>query len=83
MFPDSGDSLAGAEVAAAIVERLFPLATVVTPNIPEASVMLGARHVCRLHCCGGIAIPPSSAVSVGCWSRSSRSLLDARTARQH
>ena len=37
----SGDSLAGAEVAAAIVELLFPLATVVTPNIPEASVMLG------------------------------------------
>ncbi len=39
----SGDSLAGAEVAAAIVERLFPLATVVTPNIPEASVMLGTH----------------------------------------
>ena len=38
----SGDSLAGAEVAAAIVRHLFPLATVVTPNIPEASVMLGA-----------------------------------------
>jgi hydroxymethylpyrimidine/phosphomethylpyrimidine kinase len=37
----SGDSLAGADVADAIVERLFPLATVVTPNIAEASVMLG------------------------------------------
>ena len=44
----SGDSLAGADVADAIVERLFPLATVVTPNIAEASVMLGARWWRRL-----------------------------------
>ena len=42
----SGDSLAGNDVAAAIVEQLFPLATVVTPNIPEASVMLG-KSQCR------------------------------------
>lgn len=37
----SGDSLAGSEVAEAIKRRLFPLATVITPNVPEASAMLG------------------------------------------
>ena len=37
----SGDTLAGSEVMEAIKGRLFPLATVITPNVPEASAMLG------------------------------------------
>jgi hypothetical protein len=37
----SGDALAAGEVPRAVLELLFPLATVVTPNVPEASVLLG------------------------------------------
>lgn len=37
----SGHSLADSEVAAAIREHLMPLATIVTPNIPEAEALLG------------------------------------------
>lgn len=37
----SGDALAGARVAEAIVARLFPLATLVTPNLAEAAVLAG------------------------------------------
>ena len=40
----SGDTLAGLEVSEAIKRRLFPLATVITPNVPEASAMLGECH---------------------------------------
>ena len=35
------------EVAAAIKEHLFPLATVITPNVPEASAMLGTLYGLR------------------------------------
>ena len=41
----SGDSLAAGEVAAAMKEHLFPLATVITPNLPEASALLDDRPV--------------------------------------
>jgi len=37
----SGDSLAAGGVGAAMVARLFPLATVVTPNLVEAAALLG------------------------------------------
>ena len=37
----SGDSLASGGVGAAMVSRLFPLATVVTPNLVEAAALLG------------------------------------------
>lgn len=37
----SGDPLATAGVVDAIVKRLFPIAEVVTPNIPEAETILG------------------------------------------
>ena len=43
----SGDSLAGGGVGRAMVDRLFPLATVVTPNLIEAAALLG-RDVCEL-----------------------------------
>ena len=44
----SGDSLAGFEVAQALKTHLFPLATIITPNLPEASALLGNRRVSDL-----------------------------------
>ena len=41
----SGDSLAGSEVAQALKQHLFPIATVITPNLPEASALLDGRTV--------------------------------------
>jgi hydroxymethylpyrimidine/phosphomethylpyrimidine kinase len=43
----SGDKLAAEGMLDVMLRRLFPLATVVTPNLPEASVILG-RTVSRL-----------------------------------
>ena len=40
----SGDSLSAAGLIAAAVARLFPLAALVTPNLPEAAALLGARE---------------------------------------
>ena len=44
----SGDSLAGSEVAEALKLHLFPIASVVTPNLPEASALLDGRVVADL-----------------------------------
>jgi hydroxymethylpyrimidine/phosphomethylpyrimidine kinase len=41
MVSTSGHSLARREVAAALTRHLLPLATLVTPNIPEAEMLLG------------------------------------------
>lgn len=41
MVAASGDRLIDDGAEAAIVERLFPIATIVTPNIPEAAVLAG------------------------------------------
>ena len=41
MAAQSGDSLLEADAAATIARRLAPLATVLTPNAPEASTLLG------------------------------------------
>ena len=41
----SGHSLAESDVGAALIKNLFPLATVITPNLPEASGLLGGRKV--------------------------------------
>ena len=38
----SGDALAGDDVAAAILDRLVPIAAIVTPNIDEAAALTGA-----------------------------------------
>ncbi|MCZ6700715.1 MAG: bifunctional hydroxymethylpyrimidine kinase/phosphomethylpyrimidine kinase, partial [bacterium] len=43
MVAKSGDSLLMPEAVRTLVERLFPLATVITPNRPEAEVLLGKR----------------------------------------
>ena len=43
MVASSGARLLQEDAVAAYVERLFPLATVVTPNVPEAEVLAGGR----------------------------------------
>jgi hydroxymethylpyrimidine/phosphomethylpyrimidine kinase len=42
MVSESGASLLDDEARGALIERLLPLATVVTPNIPEARALTGA-----------------------------------------
>ena len=42
MVAESGAVLLDDEARTALIERLLPLATVVTPNIPEARVLTGA-----------------------------------------
>jgi hydroxymethylpyrimidine/phosphomethylpyrimidine kinase len=44
MVAESGAVLLDEEARAALVERLLPLATVVTPNIPEARALSGAAE---------------------------------------
>jgi hydroxymethylpyrimidine/phosphomethylpyrimidine kinase len=44
MVAESGAVLLDQEARAALVERLLPLATVVTPNIPEARALAGAAE---------------------------------------
>ena len=39
----SGDALATQGVVEAVQAHLLPIATIVTPNIPEASALLGKR----------------------------------------
>lgn len=43
MVAKSGDRLLHADAVEALTRRLLPLATVVTPNLPEASVLLGVE----------------------------------------
>jgi hydroxymethylpyrimidine/phosphomethylpyrimidine kinase len=43
MVAKSGDALLGREAIATLVEAVLPLATVLTPNLPEAGVLLDAR----------------------------------------
>jgi hydroxymethylpyrimidine kinase/phosphomethylpyrimidine kinase len=44
MVATSGDYLADQSAGRAILELLLPLATIVTPNIPEAESLLGATR---------------------------------------
>ncbi|MEE8274122.1 MAG: bifunctional hydroxymethylpyrimidine kinase/phosphomethylpyrimidine kinase [Alphaproteobacteria bacterium] len=46
MVAKSGDRLLRADAVAALRERLVPLATVITPNLPEAAVLLD-REIAR------------------------------------
>lgn len=43
MVAKSGDTLLQREARDAVIQRLLPLATVVTPNLPEASALSGKR----------------------------------------
>ena len=41
MVAKSGDSLVGKETVSAIVREMLPISQIMTPNLPEASVLLG------------------------------------------
>jgi len=61
MVASSGAKLLQGDAAEALVERLFPLATVVTPNLPEAEALTscsGTRRELaeRLHALGAPAV---------------------------
>ena len=43
MTAKSGDTLLGRDAITALREALFPLAFIITPNLPEAAVLLGER----------------------------------------
>ncbi|MEM6628292.1 MAG: bifunctional hydroxymethylpyrimidine kinase/phosphomethylpyrimidine kinase [Bacteroidota bacterium] len=43
MVATSGDRLIKKEAEAFLVERLFPIASVITPNLPEAELLLGRQ----------------------------------------
>ena len=45
MVAKSGDALLDQSATGALREALVPLATILTPNLPEAGVLLGARPV--------------------------------------
>jgi hydroxymethylpyrimidine/phosphomethylpyrimidine kinase len=47
MVATSGDVLLAPEAVDAIKRRLLPLATLVTPNLPEAAVLLGCKQACN------------------------------------
>lgn len=49
MVAASGDRLLQPDAVAALRERLLPLATIVTPNIPEAADLLGGPEARDLH----------------------------------
>ncbi|KAK9904248.1 hypothetical protein WJX75_007665 [Coccomyxa subellipsoidea] len=48
LISTSGHSLGDSDVARALVDRLFPLATIITPNLPEASAILGDMPITDL-----------------------------------
>jgi hydroxymethylpyrimidine/phosphomethylpyrimidine kinase len=61
MVASSGARLLQADAIATLVSRLFPLATVVTPNLAEAEVLAGApasraELAERIHCLGAPAV---------------------------
>ena len=47
MASQSGDSLVKDDIASALMKHLLPIATVFTPNLPEAEKMLG-YNICKL-----------------------------------
>lgn len=71
----SGDRLSDDSAAAEMVRRLFPMATVVTPNIPEASMLTGmdiatradmesaARAIIRRYGCRAVLLKGGHLVS--------------------
>lgn len=47
MVATSGSSLIKTEAVSMLVKRLFPLAKVITPNIPEAEILSGSKILSR------------------------------------
>ena len=64
LISTSGDALAGGGVAEALLRALCPLATVLTPNLPEASALLGAH--CTALQCAALRMPSDEPSGVMC-----------------
>lgn len=67
MVAKSGDALLAEEAVTALKERLIPLATVLTPNLPEAEVLLDAptREPLADYARGLLALGPQYALLKG------------------
>ena len=67
MVSESGARLLDEEARSALVERLLPRASVVTPNLPEARALLGAgEDVSAVELAAGIrALGPAAAIVTG------------------
>jgi hypothetical protein len=82
LVSSSGHSLAESDVCRAVLRRLLPLATVVTPNVPEASALLGMLCVLFSSIGNGppyaSIVPQSEPLGVPIPSH-----VDARTCRCH
>src|SRR5690606_33836625 len=49
MIAKSGDALLEDDAVGTLREAILPLASIITPNLPEAGVLLGMRQVETLH----------------------------------
>ena len=83
MVASSGAKLLEDDAVGALVERLFPLATVVTPNLIEARALTGSTHRARSspNGCTSSARPRSSSRAVMATTRSTISSTASRTSR--
>lgn len=88
----SGDRLNDDSAAAEMVHRLFPLATVVTPNIPEARMLTGmdiatqsdmeaaARAIIRRYGCRAVLLKGGHLVDASVHTADKRQSLDSKPA---
>ena len=74
MVSTSGSRLISDDASGALVERLFPIASMITPNIPEAEVLWGRSIAMKRW--------PSAGLRAGCLASASRTTIRmARVAR--
>ena len=55
MVATSGDALLRSQAQTALTQELFPLAEVITPNLPEARQLTAADSSAQLFCGAGAA----------------------------
>ena len=65
MVAKSGDRLLRPDAVAAIRDRLLPLARLITPNLPEAAMLLGAEPIASL---GGMRLRAGELAALGGWA---------------
>lgn len=90
MVATSGAKLLKEDAVTALKARLLPLATVITPNIPETEVLVGKRLTCRtdvrdaakaLYDALGAAILVKGGHAVGDLAEAEDTLFDGRDFR--
>ena len=73
MVAKSGDPLLQPDARQALIERMLPLALVVTPNLPEAESLAGMPVATEAGHGRGGAAHPSRSGRATCWSRAATS----------